>query len=396
MAFEPVNSWDMALIAAGETVFGTPLIPAAAKAFELISFDGGVMETGEIRDKKDRNTGRGMRGAWVEGRVKPMPFSFEASVKSRAAVDTDPQETAVYQAAGLSKATSAGVSVTYSLPAEPIVSTPFVGLTLYRLFGKSPYVRQAEMLRGGVVKTLSWSGGDKELTLKAGGDAIGKYVLGYAASVTLADGSGTTLTFNSVEEGLRFGIGWYQIESEIIKITTPSTVSSAAATITRAQGGTTGAAHSAQPIRPYIPSLTYAGSPISEGATVTVTVDSQVLRAMSFDISLTSGMDLLPGESGSKYIQGVSAKRYDVTASLKMVLHTEDVSMLGKALLRKAAAVTIVQSSGAAGGVVTFSLPYCEIMPFKVPDTANDVAIVDIGLRCRDNSGNDMFSMVLT
>lgn len=393
----PVNAWDMAALVAGEASFGTVPDPVAAAAFECINFKTGVgVAVGEVRGKKDRNVGRNMQSGFVEGRVKPISWSIDTSVKSRAAVDTVPRESALYRGAGMTQTVNSSTSVVYTLPAAPIeTANSFASLSLLRLFGKSPYVYQAEQLRGGVVKTLDWSGGDTELMLKASGECADKYLMGYSSSITLADGSGTTLTFANAEEAYRFGLGFYQVENEVIRIT--ARPSSTTATILRAQLSTSGAAHAAVPLRPYIPTLTYAGSPISEGGTVTTTVDGVALRTMSWGVSLTTGMDLLPGESGSKYVQGVKALRNDLTVRLKLVLtETQGVSLLGKARDRNTVAITLVQSTGAAGGVMTFSIPYCEVVPFELPDTVNDVAVCDVTFRVRDNSGNDAFTLTFT
>jgi len=390
----PVNSWDSACVITSEATLGTVPIPAAAGAFEFINCDTGPSELGDVRGKKDRSAGRGMQSGYVVGRVKPIPFTIDSSCKSRSAVDTVPKEDALYVAGGLYRTGNAGVSVAYTMTASPLPAGAFAGLSLYRVIGKSPYTYEAEQLRGGVTKTLGWSGGDKELTVKAAGEAIGKSTLGYIDSVTMLIGA-TSLTVTG-DDIYRMGSGYYMCESEVILVTPSSTsYTTGVFPITRAQAATSAAGHTAVPFRPYIPTLTYLGSPISEGGTVTVTVDSVALRAMAFSVDMTTGMDLLPGESGSKYVQGTKTLRYDVKASIKMVLHSDDVAMLNKATQRKAVAVTLVQGD-TAGAIYTFSLPYCEIEPFKVPDTANDVAIVDVGLRCRDNSGSDMFSLTLT
>ncbi len=391
-----VNAWDMAVLAVSEATFGVIPDPAAAQAFEAFALKTGpAVAVGDVRGKKDRGLGRAMQAGFVEGRVKPGAWSIESSVKSRAAVDTVPRESALYRAAGMTQTVSGGASVAYTLPGAPIeTANSFASLSLCRLFGKSPYVYEAEQMRGGVVKTLAWSGGDTELILKASGDWADKYILGYSSSITLADGSVTTLTFASAEEAYRFGLGYYQVESEVIRITARPT--STTATITRAQLTTTGAAHTAVPLRPYMPTLTYAGSPISEGGTVTCTLDGQGLRILSFSIELTTGMDHLPPESGSKYVQGVKAIRNDVKVGFKMVVDHTSVSMIGKARDRNTCALTIVQSTGAAGGVVTFSLPYCEVVSPEVPDTNNDVATTDIALRVRENSANDSMSLTVT
>ncbi len=391
-----VLAWDMAALVAGEASFGTITDPAASQAFECMSFKTGVgVAVGEVRGKKDRNVGRNMQSGFVEGRVKPIAWNIEASVKSRAANDTVPRESALYRGGGLTQTVNGGASVVYTLPAAPIeTANSFASVSLQRLFGKSPYVYEAEQLRGGIVKALSWNGGDSELMLKASGEAADKYLQGYSASVSMLIGD-VTLTFADAEEGRRFGLGYYQVESEIIKITArPSTTT---ATISRAQLSTAAAAHAAVPMRPYIPTLTYAGSPIAEGGTVTCTLDGVAPRVLSFGIDLTTGLDSAPGESGSKYIQRAVVKRNDIKVKLKLALSQDiGVSMLGKARDRNTCALTLVQSTGAAGGIITFSLPYTEVMPFEVPDTQNDEAIVDVSLRVRDNSGNDAFTLTYT
>ncbi len=395
MSFEPVPAWDMHSLLASESAVGTTPDPAAAQAVQQIDFDAGQSEVGEIRDVRDRSLGRGMRPNWVEGRKKPIPFSLETSVKGRTAATTVPQESTIFKAAGLTQ-TVGGGSVAYTTPASPVLVGSFASLSAYRFMGQSPYTLKAEQLRGGLIKTLNFSGGDKELVLKADGEALGRYALGYAPSITLADGSGTTLTFGSIEEGLRFGIGWYQVESEIIKITVPSTTASAAATIARAALGSTGAAHAAVPLRPYVPAMSYpaAAIPISE-INFSAVIDGVTMRAMSFDFGITTGMEFGPGESGSQYPQTIKVIRYDATLSVKLLLHREDVALEGKASQRKTCATTIVCGT-TAGSILTISCPYAELQPFKTPAAANDAAIVDLSLRLRDNSGNDMFSVTYT
>lgn len=398
MGTETVNAWDSkVLLVSDATVaaFGVTLNPATAQAFECVACDLGDTEVGDIRPKKDRNVGRGMQSGFVEGRVKGIPFTIESSVKTRATNITVPFEAPIYRAAGLVQ-TVGGSSVTYTPTATPLVTANgFLGLSAYRSFGTGASTYEAEQLRGGVVKTIDWSGGDKELMMKAAGDGIGKYHLGYSASVTFADGVGTSLVFASVEEGYRFGLGFYQIESEVIRITAMN-YTTFTATVLRAQLSSSGAAHTAAAMYPYVTAMAYTGTPISEGGTVTTVIDGITMRTLSFDIGLSSGMDLLPGESGSKYIQGPKATRYDLKIGLKLVLTQQEVALLGKATNRNTCAVSIVQSTGAAGGIFTFAAPYCEVVPFKVPDTTNDVCIVDVGLRCRDNAGNDMFTLTLT
>lgn len=396
MAGEVVNAWNEQVLVASESTLGTTPNPAAAQAIETISCSMGPPQLGNTRDKQDRNPGRGMRTAFVEGRVDPMPFSFMTSVKSRAAVDTVPIEKAIYAAAGLGETINGATSVVYAPSANPVETSAFSGLSLYRLLGAATARYQAEQGRGGIVKRLTFAGGDKELTLSADGAFLGKYHLGYSASITLADGVGTSLVFASAEEGYRFGeVGWYLVESEVIKITAMN-YSTFTATIARAQLGTSGAAHAAKPLYPYFPSPSYTGSPISE-ATSTVTIDSQAVRCIGFTIEITTGGDHLAGETGSRFRQGVKFVRYDCTIKCRLIGKREDLALIGKTTQRKSVAASVVQSTGSAGGIFTFALPQCEMELGEWPDPGNDVATLDLTLKGKDSAtGNDMFSMTLT
>lgn len=395
MSGEPISSWDMRVLAGSESALGTPPAMTSAQALECINLNTGPLEVGRTRPKQDRNIGRGHTNAFVEGRVDPIAFDLLTSWKTRADADDSPKEFALLKAAGLKQTVNSGTSNVFTFPADPIGSGDFASLALLRGFGPDSYRYEAEQLRGGVVRSLEFSGGDKELMLKAAGVAVGKYSLGYVASVTLADGSGTTLTL-SATDSYKVGPGYYKIEDEVIYVDATTLIGATSRTIARAQLGTTGAAHSAVPMVPHMPaSLTYVGSPISEVLT-TVTIDSIATRALAFSLSIETGMDLLAGETGSKYIQGVKSTRFKVSGSVKMNYLKEYTQWAGKATARKSVAITLVCGT-VAGGIVTFSLPQCELRPFAVPDTANDIAVVDVPFEAFDSSsGNDEMSITLT
>lgn len=393
MAAEPVLSWNAHILVAGESsAFGTTPDPAGSQAMEFVTCNLGPAELGQIRPRRDRETGRGMVASYVEGRVQPIPWSIETSVKSRSAIDAQPKELALYVGAGLYAAGNASTSYTLTANNDPIAATAFQGVSIRRALGERlSTVYEAEQLRGGIVKTLTWSGGDKEATLVAAGVGQGKYHLGYAASITVANNSTTTLTFASVEESYRFAPGYYQLENEIINILSVD-YSAGTASMQRGTLGSTAAAHTAAALMPYMPAPSVSGSPISEGTTVTCTLDSQTLRVLNWQVIFNSGMDASPGESGSKYFQSVIQKRYSSQVKLRVLLRREGVSMLGKATQKKTPlALTLVQGS-ATGAVMTFTWSNMEIDPFVVPDTANDAAIIDLSLR---NFGSE-FLLTLT
>lgn len=396
MSSNPVNAWDMLLLAASETTFGTTPAPAstsayAALALECISADLGPAQVGQVRAKQDRNPGRGMQSGFVEGRVQPIPFTVVTSLKSRTNGDDAPHALALLRAAGLSAADT-GSDYTLGPVANPIEDSYFAGVSLTRFLGQGSALYEAETLRGGVVKSLRLEGGDKEVMLTAAGAGIGKYARGSIDSVTLTDVA-TSLT-HTAEESYRLAPGYYLCESEILLIASV-TQGGTSTSITRGALGTTAAAHTGKALYPYRPTPTFSGSPIAE-PNATCSIGGVASRLLSWSFELATGLDHLPGETGSAYVQGVKSGRYDAKYSLRLVLSGDQVSLLGKVLSRPTVAVSLAQGTG-TGGVITLASSYCEVEPFTVPDTANDVAIVDVGLRVRDDSaGNNAFSIVLS
>lgn len=396
MSFEPVNSWDMRVLAASESAFGTTPAMAASQLLECINLNTGPLEVGRTRPKQDRSLGRGHTQGFVEGRVDPIAFDLLTSWKSRADADDSPKELALLKAAGLLQTINSGVNNVFTFPQDPIGSGAFASLSLLRRFGPDSYAYQAEQLRGGVIRNLEISGGDKELMLRAQGVAIGKYSLGYLPSITLADGFGTTLTLSETDSR-KIGPGYYKVENEVILVEgTNANIGDTSRTIARGQLSTSGAAHSAVPMVPHFPgSLSPSGTPRSE-ANCTVTIDSVATRALSFALAIETGMDLLPGETGSKYIQGVKSTRFKVSGNVRINYLKECTQWAGKATTRKSVPITIVCGTG-TGGIITISMPQVELRPFPVPDTPNDIAVVDIPFEAFDSSSlNDEATITLT
>jgi hypothetical protein len=380
---DAVNGWDQRVLAVVEATFGTTPNPAGSQALEVIDLDMGPVEQGDVRPKKDKTEGRDETLAFVEGRIQPIPFSLTTSVKSRAANTTVPKESPLYKAAGLQE-TVGGSSVAYTFNSAPSI----IGLSLYRAFGATPV--EAEQGRGGVVKSLSWEFGDKELMVKAAGAFIGKYHLGSTDAATVANNSNTSVSMTS-GEGYRIGLGWYLWESEIIKVTAVSTDT---LTIARAALSSSAAAHSAAALTPYIPSLTLAGSPISE-ANCTVTLDGVATRCIKGSLELTTGIEHLPGETGSAYVQGAKVMRFKIKGSLDLVLTRQFTDLLGKTTRRKSMALTIVCGTG-TGGIVTFTLPTIEARAFPVPGPADDISVITIPIAVAGSTGNDSMTVTLT
>lgn len=390
----PVNSWDMHLFAASESAFGTQADPAAANGLQVISCNLGPVEAPGVRPKKDRSIGRGMQDGYVSGDVPPMDWNVVTSVKTRADADDAPRELALYKAAGLKGTVNSSTSYVLSMSTSPIETGDFVSATLQRNLGSGDGSALAEALRGCVTKKLIWSGGNKEVELVASGAGVGKYTYGGIDSITLANNSVTSVTITA-QESYRLQPGFYICESEIIQVTAVS-YGSTSATIVRGALSSTAAAHTAQPLRPYLPAATYAGAPIAEPTSTCVLGAISPIRLIEWSVDFTTGLDLLPHETSSAYVQGAKAVRYACDIKAKAVLYGARVDLAGMAAQRTAVSLSLSQGSG-AGGVITFGASNVEVMPFTVPDTNNDVAIVDLSFRLRDGgTASDMFTVTLT
>lgn len=397
----PIQAWDMRLIAQSEAAFLSVDLPVAASALQVITAKlGAASEQGRVTALKDRPMGRDMQSGWVEHDVDPFPWSLSYSQKSRAAIDTAAKDIAILKAAGMLQTINASTSVVLTVPNSPIEDGTFVSLQLARFLGSGTALSQAEYLNGCVTKNIKWSGGDKELTVDASGDGASKTHLGRIDSLTMTNVD-TDLTV-SASEVSRFGIrthGYMQIENEVIDIRALNYSATTINSINRGLASTSAASHTAKPLYPYLPVLTaYTGGPISE-ADCTITIDGITVRCIGFTVDWTTGLDLLPAETSSKYRQGAKAVRSNLTLDTKMILTTDRVDFQGYVTNRanKTVSVTITQRTGTAGGSWSITVPYCELEQFEVPDTENDVAIIDLKMRCRGNgTGNNMFSITLT
>lgn len=384
-------------MAASESTFGTFVQPTAAQALQIISADlGPAVQPGNVRPVKDRPLGRGAQSGWIEGDKEPVDFNLVYSQKSRADADDSAIDLAILKAAGLKETIGIGVQAGYTLRPTPIESSEFASLQLYKTLGSNGYVTQAEALNGGVIKSLTWSGGDQEVTVKASGQAAVKKFAGATDSFTFASNSDTEIGCTASQARL-VSVGMpMQIESEVVLVTAVD-YTTPDITFTRGAYSTSAAAHSAKRLYPYLPSsISYSGAPISEATASCILGSISPMRIISWEVDLKTGLDLLPAETSSAYRQGAKSVRHDVSIKIKMVLSQERVDLLGYALNRDTLSCTLAQGTG-AGGIITFVAPYCEVVAFKVPDTANDIAIVDVTLRVRNNTtGDNSLSLTLT
>lgn len=394
MSANPIPAVNMGVLVGSESAYGTTPSLDGATLLECIELNMGPTELGVIRPKRDRVPGRGMTNAYIEGRQQPIDFTISGSMRARSAGDAAPDELQIYRAGGLLGA-DAGSNYTLTLPANPLAAA-FASVSLYRALGRASTEDglEAELLEGCAVRSLNWRGGDQELIYTAQGQGRRKYTLGSLDSVTLGDGSGTTLS-HTAEESYRLTTGYYIIESEVILITAVG-YGTTSSTITRARLSTSGAAHTAKPMFPYFfPSWSAnTRAPISE-AVSTVTIGGVATRCTSFQVDVTTGIDLLPPETGSKYSQGVKVLRYEVKARCGLIAKGNDVRFIHRAAQRVATSVTFVQGTG-TGGTVTFAMPYCEIDAPTLPAPANDTIAFELSLRARDDGdGNNALTITL-
>lgn len=402
MGSNPLPGYNTILFAQSEATLGTIPAPAdvatfAGYALATIKADLGPVQTPAVRAMQDRGLGRGMQVGFVSGRYEPVPWSVMMSLKTRADADDPLRELALWKACGFIITTNSSTSVVLTLGNTPVASSDFASVGLTRILGRSPGEMELERLAGCFVENLRIEGGDKEVMLTFSGQGQSKGVGTAIASASVADNSTTSVTVSADESYAFLGGGYYQWESEIILVD-PATAGATSITITRGVLGSTAAAHSSQPIYPYVPSgISYSGSPIPESLTTTVTFDSAAFRCLNWSIDLKTGLAALPGETGSALpYQGVKVNRYDVTPSFSFVCKGDDVRKLNKARARKEIAVSFVQGTS-AGGILTAAFPQCEAVAMKIDDNANDTVTVSGQLRCREvAAGNSMMSLTFT
>lgn len=399
MGSNVVPGFNTVLTAADETTLGTPVAPAdvatfAAQAISTISCDLGDAQSPVTRPKQDRGPSRDMQDGFVAGRYPPVPWSIQASLKSRADADDAPRELALWKAAGFGRTVNASTSYVLAPTNTPVESADLVTQTFRRFLGRSPGEMEMEMLTGCFADTVKIEGGDKEVMLSFSGVGQKKYTGTAVASITLADGSGTTITVTAAES-YAFTEGYYIVESEVVLVGAV-TYGGTTINITRAQLGTTGAAHSAKPIYPYIPSgIVYGGSPISEALTTTATLFGITVPVLKWAVDIKTGLEASPGETGSAYFQKVVTKRTDVQASFDLLLKGDDVRLFNRARERTANAVTLVQGT-TAGGIITIGLPTTELVAPAAKDNANDSVTVSCSLRVRGAAGATPSALSIT
>jgi len=400
MGSNVVPGFNPVFLAADEATLGTPVAPAsnaayAAQAISTIQCDLGDAQSPEVRPKQDRGLSRDMQDGFVSGRYAPVPWNVMLSLKTRAAADTVPGEVALWKAAGIGRTVNAATSYVLAPTNTPVESSDFVAQTLKRIVGRSPGEMEYESLLGCFADTVKLEGGDKEVMATFSGMGREKGTGTSLAAVTLTL-AGTTITVTAAES-YAFTPGYMICESEVVLV---GAVMYGGTTInvTRAQLGTTGVAHTAQPIYPYIPTgITYAGAPISEALTTTATLFGITVPVLKWGVTIKTGLSASPGETGSAYFQKVVTKRLDVEANFDLLLKGDDVRLFNRARERTANAVTLVQGTS-AGGIITIGLPYTELVAPAAKDNANDSITVSCSLRVRGNAGAtpNSFSVTLT
>lgn len=402
MGANPVPGYNAVTFLADETTYGTAVAPAnvaafAAQAIPTIQANTGKVQAPVVRGKQDRGLARDMQDGFVSGRFEAPTWNVMTSLRTRSAVDDPSREIALWKACGFTRTTNAGVSYVLSPSNTPVESSDFVGQTMTRILGRSPGEMELERLLGCFAQSVKLEGGDKEVQATFSGMAQTKTVGTSLPSITLASAGVTTLTFTAAES-YALATGYYICESEIILVTAP-TGGATSCTIARAQLGSTGASHTAQPLYPYLPTgISYSGSPISEALTTSFTFDSVTVPVLSWSVDIKTGLEPGPGETGSANpFQVIKANRLDVAISAQLLLKGNDVRLFNKARARTNGACSIVQGTS-TGGVITIASSNCEMQALEAADNANDSIVVPVSLRVRGSgaASPDSFSITLT
>lgn len=401
MGSNVLPGFNPVFFAADESALGTAVAPAdvaafAAQAIATIECDMGDAQEPETRAKQDRGLGRGMQDGFVAGRFPPVPWNVMTSMKSRADADDAPRELGLWKAAGFGRTISGGTSYTLAPTATPVESADLVTQTFTRILGRAPGEMAIDRLYGAFADTVKIEGGGAEVMLAFSGMAQAKALGTALASITVTDVATAIVVTAAESYAFPLNGGYYIVESEVVLIGSV-THGGTSIPITRAQLGTSAAAHNATPIYPYLPAgVAYGGAPISEALTTSASLYGITVPVLKWAVTIKTGLKPSPGETGNAYFQKVITTRFDVECTFDILLKGDDIRLYNRARARTANAVILRQGT-TAGGIVTVNLPYTELVAPAAKDNANGEVTVSCSLRVRDDTaGNNAFSIVLT
>lgn len=308
---------------------------------------------------------------------------LEVSFITNVVVDTltvDPPFSAAPAAANVIKG-----SVTYK-PANVLGS-----LTLTRILDN-----YQDVYPGCFVNTMSFAfPGTAEATITIGGDCATSYS-GGSSLIATSPAIGATTVDVTAGDGDRFQPNTrYIIDNEVVLVTA---VAGDTLSITRAQAGTTAAAHTAgAAIGPYEPPSTVAGVPVSGTiGSFFVTGIQGATRALSRSkiqtatLNVTNNATLRNAEYGTIASTGFTVKKRNITHDVTVWLEPYQVKFYNRAK-RFASQSVMLQAGKTIGNTIAYKIPNSEMNIPTIPGGGDDevtVPMSGVGLGTLV-SGND-------
>ena len=357
---------------------------------QVTTVDVGPEELREQRNDADRNLQRYMQTVQQrEGRYAITPWSIEQVLRPSGTAGTAPNAAVLYEAAFGAAANTPGTSEVYS---EAEVHCPD-GLTIF--YGTS---KEMWMLGDAIVQTIRIEHGRDEevrvtfsgvaaLRARAGAmtiDAVAGMINEPGPSTVIMAGFAATYT---PEEGLF----QYQVGTEVIGLTS-ITYSTGACVWTRAQAGTSAAAHAnGTAVELYTPAAAFSGVPImAYDCSWSVDGGATGLTLLEAWAEYACGIDFLEQEAGED--RPTRIRRHLIEATWGATFQGRDdtrQALFSAPANQNALSIAWVMGS-AAGNIAAVAMPVCRArtMTPGFPADADDLMEFSVEGIAQPTAGN--------
>jgi len=368
--------YERSFFAKAETTFGTQVKPVTGDAMKVLS--AMIKYSKEIKDRVDNSGSRDIIET-IEGSITN-EWEAEMYLLPNGSAGTAP-DCGPFLTAGLGVETvTPATSVVYSTTDTQAVQG---SLSIYDLFSDI----QMNSLFGAYVNEIAISAsGRDEPKIKFSGMGKTYAHSGYATCNGAV--SGTSVAVQS-GEGLNFDAG------SLIKIGSDDN-SGTGHKVTEVSGDTLTIADSAtasddDPIIPWLPAETTAGSPIA-GIDGSLTIDSTELPIMSFDVTINNNWKPVDDEVGEQTITDIIEGKRTIEGSVKFRARRDMGLEIGKYQ-----AITsrdfVVLFGSTSGSKVQIDMDYVKFITLDKEVSEGDSALYTGTFKAFGSSGNDAFSI---
>ena len=378
------------VFAKSEAAFNTFVNPAATDAIKIRDFS--ITAALERAKRIDNRSSRGV-GTEQITRKKSFAWSLDAYALPSGVAGTAPDIGEVLKRAMGIETVTGGTKVDYTLN-----SVQAIGSLLLQDFmhdsASTPNGVLMQAVWGAVVEALTIKvSGKEEASISAEGIAASGAHTVYGTSTATISAAATSFTYAAADAGAS------QVGS-VIKIGTDDNTG-AGYTVTAVDAAGTGITFTpglgvqqtgATPIRPFAPTETTAGSPLS--ATLgSVTAGGISLPIVEAELTMKNGMKPIDDEQGQDAPSDFIPGDREVTGSLKF-RGRRDVLINWANRTRLGTRALVITCGNVAGNRLKINVPFAEIDVTQALDTpARDEVMVPLPFTALESAGNDEFNL---